>query len=80
MRNRSRIFSIFWVCLLVVAPVAMFAQTTGTIEGTITDQSGGALPGVTVDLAGAGVQGARSAVTSADGRYRFLSVAPAPTR
>jgi hypothetical protein len=75
-RNRSRILSILSVCLLLVAPVALFAQTTGTIEGTVTDQSGAALPGVTVDLAGASLQGARSAVTSSDGHYRFLSVAP----
>ena len=54
----------------------MLAQTTGTIEGTVTDQSGAALPGVTVDLAGASLQGARSAVTAADGRYRFLSLSP----
>ena len=76
MRNRSRIFSILLVCLLLTAPALVLAQTTGTIEGTITDQSGAALPGVTVDLASASLQGARSAVTSADGRYRFLSVAP----
>ena len=76
MRNRSRIFSILLVCLLLTVPALVLAQTTGTIEGTITDQSGAALPGVTVDLAGASLQGARSAVTSADGRYRFLSVAP----
>ena len=76
MRNRSRIFSTLLVCLLLITPALVFAQTTGTIEGTITDQSGSALPGVTVDLAGAGLQGARSAVTSADGRYRFLSVSP----
>jgi TonB dependent receptor/Carboxypeptidase regulatory-like domain/TonB-dependent Receptor Plug Domain len=75
-RNRSRIFSTLLVCLLLAAPALVLAQTTGTIEGTITDQSGAALPGVTVDLAGASLQGARSAVTSADGRYRFLSVAP----
>ena len=40
------------VCLLLLAPVALLAQTTGTIEGQVTDQSGAALPGVTVELAG----------------------------
>jgi hypothetical protein len=75
-RTRNRFFSVLAVGLLLLAPVAVFAQTTGTIEGTVTDQSGSALPGVTVDLAGAGLQGARSTVTSSDGRYRFLSVSP----
>src|SRR5215470_843288 len=64
------------VALLLLAPIALLAQTTGTIEGQITDQSGAALPGVTVDLAGARLQGARSTVTSADGRYRFLNLTP----
>lgn len=64
------------VCLLLVAPVAVLAQTTGTIEGTVTDQSGAALPGVTVELAGAKLLGGHSAVTAADGRYRFLSLIP----
>ncbi len=76
MRNRYRIFSILAVGLLLLAPVAVLAQTTGTIEGTVTDQSGAALPGVTVDLASASLQGARSAVTGSDGRYRFLSLSP----
>jgi outer membrane receptor protein involved in Fe transport len=64
------------VLLLLLAPVAVLAQTTGTIEGQVTDQSGAALPGVTVDLAGAKLQGAKSGVTSADGRYRFINLVP----
>ncbi|HWZ85273.1 MAG TPA: carboxypeptidase-like regulatory domain-containing protein, partial [Thermoanaerobaculia bacterium] len=64
------------VCLLLVAPVAVLAQTTGTIEGQVTDQSGAALPGVTVELAGAHLQGAKTGVTAADGRYRFLNLTP----
>ena len=76
MKSVYRIGLVLSVCLLLVAPVAVLAQTTGTIEGVITDQSGAALPGVTVELAGIKLQGARSAVTSADGRYRFLSLTP----
>src|SRR5262249_31005252 len=55
---------------------ALVAQTTGTVEGTITDQSGAALPGVSIELSSPNLQGVRSAVTSADGRYRFPSVPP----
>jgi outer membrane receptor protein involved in Fe transport len=75
-RTRNRFFSLLAVGLLLLAPIAVFAQTTGTIEGSVTDQSGSALPGVTVELAGVGVQGARSTVSGSDGRYRFLSVMP----
>ena len=53
-----------------------FAQTTGTVEGAVTDQSNSPLPGVTVELTGAKLQGARSTVTAADGRYRFLNLIP----
>jgi outer membrane receptor protein involved in Fe transport len=76
MKSVYRLSIALAVCLLLLAPVAMLAQTTGTIEGQITDQSGAALPGVTVELAGAKLQGAKSTVTAADGRYRFLSLVP----
>ena len=64
------------VCVLLLVPVAMFAQTTGTVEGTITDQSGAPLPGVSIELSSPALQGVRTAVTAADGRYRFPSVPP----
>ncbi len=66
------------VCLLVLVPVAVFAQTTGTVDGSVTDQSNAPLPGVTVELTSPNMQGTRTAVTSADGRYRFPSVPPGP--
>src|SRR5499427_3251149 len=76
MKSVYRFSLVLSVCLLLLAPVALLAQTTGTIEGSVTDQSGAALPGVTVELAGAKLQGAKTAVTAADGRYRFLSLTP----
>src|SRR5262249_53372593 len=76
-RSQYWIFSILAVGLLLLAPVAVLAQTTGTIEGSITDQSGAPLPGVTVELAGAGVGSAgKTTVTGSDGKYRFLSIRP----
>ncbi len=77
MRSRHALISILAVGLLLLAPIALLAQTTGTIEGTITDQSGAPLPGVTVELAGAGVGSAgKTTVTGSDGKYRFLSLRP----
>ena len=76
MKSVYRIGFVLSVCLLLAAPVALLGQTSGTLEGDITDQSGAALPGVTVDLTGAKLQGARSAVTAADGHYRFLNLIP----
>ena len=63
-------------CLVLLLPLSLFAQTTGTVEGIVTDQSNGPLPGVTVDLSSPKLQGTRSAVTGPDGRYRFLSLTP----
>jgi hypothetical protein len=64
------------VCLLLLVPVGVFAQTTGTVDGVVTDQSGAPLPGVSVELTSPNLQGVRTAVTSADGRYRFPAVPP----
>jgi outer membrane receptor protein involved in Fe transport len=62
--------------LLLLVAFSAFGQTTGTVEGTITDQSNAPLPGVTVELTGSKLQGSHSAVTGADGRYRFLNLIP----
>ena len=64
------------VAVFLLAPALVVAQTTGTVEGTVADESGAPLPGVTVTIASPNLQGGRSAVTGADGRYRFPSVPP----
>ncbi len=61
---------------LVFQPAGLHAQTTGTVEGSVTDQSNSPLPGVTVELTSPSLQGSRTAVTAADGRYRFPSIPP----
>ena len=52
-----------------------FAQSTGQIDGRVMDETGGVLPGVTVDLR---VDGATVATTTSDGvgAYRFERVKP----
>jgi outer membrane receptor protein involved in Fe transport len=75
MKSGYRFTLVLSVCLLLLAPIVV-AQTTGTIEGTVTDQNGGALPGVTVELTSPNLQGTRVATTGNDGRYRFISVPP----
>lgn len=66
-----------WIAalLLVICAAAGDAQTlTGSITGTITDEQGGVLPGVTVSLTGR--TGTRTAVTDESGIYRFQAVDP----
>ena len=49
-----RLWSAVVLLLAVVASPAYAQRTTGEIIGKVTDESGGALPGVTVTLRGAG--------------------------
>jgi hypothetical protein len=58
--------------LVLIFPVIAFAQsqaTTGGIEGTVTDATGGVLPGVTVSLHNTATNFAQVQVTNAQGRY-----------
>jgi outer membrane receptor protein involved in Fe transport len=62
---------------LVAAVGPLHAQRiTGQIVGTVTDTSGGALPGVTVTLKGEAVVGVQTATTNEKGFYRFVNLPP----
>jgi hypothetical protein len=62
------------VLLAGVSPAA--AQLTGSINGTVTDQSGAAVPGARVTATSPALIAAQVATTSAEGQYRFPSVPP----
>ena len=62
--------------VLVFSAAVSVAQTTGTIEGRVTDQGGEGLPGVTVEIVSPSLQGTRTGVTSASGTYRFPTLPP----
>ncbi len=64
--------------LLLAAAIP--AQTTGDIEGTITDTSGVPLPGVTVAATSPKMQGTRVEVSGRDGKFRILAVPPGKYR
>jgi Carboxypeptidase regulatory-like domain len=69
------------VCLLFVSIGLVSAQSvsSGTIQGTIRDQSGGVLPGVTATLTSPALQVRELVqVTGAEGEYRFVDL-PAGT-
>jgi len=55
----------------------LYAQRlTGKIVGTVTDEEGVPLPGVTVDISSPAMMGTRSEVTSDMGTFRFINLAP----
>ena len=49
---------------------------TGAINGRVTDTSDAVMPGVTVTITSPQQMGVRTAVSDADGTYRFTAVAP----
>jgi len=67
-----------FVCLLcVLAAAAASAQsTTGSISGTVHDQSKAILPGATVEVKNLETGATRSIVTDGEGRYRALNLSP----
>jgi hypothetical protein len=61
--------------LLVVIAVPAAAQSlTGVITGTVKDEQGGALPGVSVTLMGK--TGSKTTTTEQNGTYRFVALEP----
>ena len=74
MRARTMVVLCF---LAALCATAAGAQTTGgTIAGTVTDDSGAAVPGVTVTIRNAETGTQRTVVTEGDGRYQAESLQP----
>ena len=60
---------LFAVALVMTSGLASAQSTNGAISGRVLDQTDLPLPGVTVTVEGANLQGPRSTVTSANGDY-----------
>jgi len=66
---------------LFVLPAAAAAQsTTGSIVGTVTDESKGVLPGAAIEVVNVDTGVTRSLVSGTDGRYQALSLPPGTYR
>src|SRR5438034_10220034 len=77
-RTVVRLVALFsLLAALLIAPAAVRADITRfDLSGTITDATGGVLPGVTVTLKNVDTGFLRSTVTDSDGRYSFNAVPP----
>jgi hypothetical protein len=63
------------VAMFGLAPAAaQTGQTFGELVGKVSDDQGGALPGVTITLSGPAVMGTQVAVANERGLYRFPAV------
>jgi hypothetical protein len=65
-----------WLAVAVIGAAPAAAQTTGGIVGRVTDDQGGALPGVTVEARSPALQGTRTASSDGAGRYRLTLLPP----
>jgi Carboxypeptidase regulatory-like domain len=68
----------FLALMMVASAGLLSAQTrTGTINGTVTDESGAVMPGVTVTLnSEALITGTSATTTDQEGNYRFVALLP----
>ena len=63
------------LAILVVCSASVYAQMSGgTLEGTVVDEQGSGLPGVTLTVTNAATGSARVDVTDASGGFRFPSL------
>lgn len=79
-RTRAAAGAVLLAAALLLAPAAAGAQTatatTGVVQGTIRDASGGVIPGVAVVLTDENTSATREAVTNAQGFYAFSNLLP----
>ncbi len=62
------------VCLALLIGAATFAQTTGTIRGSVKDPSGAVVPGANVTATLQRMQTERTAAAGNDGDYEFAEL------
>ena len=68
--------AVFWLSTGVAFAQGGGATTTGSINGRVTDASGGVLPGVTVTAKSPSLMGVQTSMTDAGGNYRFPALPP----
>jgi len=79
MKMQKKFFA--FVSAVIVSLFLTFAavaqtQTTGNVEGTVTDPNGAVVPSVTITLSGPNLIRPMTTTSDADGYYRFSSVPP----
>lgn len=80
--NRSKVFlSLATLVLSAVLVGGAFAQSgTSTISGSVTDQTGAAVPGATVTIIDLSTNRSRTTTTNSTGNYSFPGLKPATYR
>jgi len=75
--KRRRLEFLFLILAIPAFSSAAVGQSiTGSISGTVTDSTGGVIPGATVTLTGDQTGGTRTANTNGEGRFNFAALQP----
>jgi outer membrane receptor protein involved in Fe transport len=74
MRKRTAV--LLGLSLMLLAPRAGAQRITGNVVGTVKDDTGAVLPGVTVSIAGEKIVGTQVTTTNAEGFYRLIALPP----
>ncbi|MBI3400280.1 MAG: TonB-dependent receptor [Acidobacteria bacterium] len=74
LRRTSIAAAVFALALLAAGPA--YAQSTATLQGTITDTQNAVMPGVTISIKNVATGAERTVVTDAAGQYVAASLAP----
>ena len=75
----SRIRVLFFILLIVSTPMGLFAQarlTGADLMGVVQDQTGAALPGVTITATHEATNQSRTVTTDKEGRYYIGALQP----
>src|SRR5688572_10721058 len=77
-RSRRSLLAVGVLALLSNIPLDAQIGGSANLGGVVTDESGGALPGVTVTVTNTATGRAQALVTGSDGRYRAVAQQPGP--
>ncbi len=75
-RKGSRLATVLAAALLLVSGPLAAQRITGQVSGTVKDETGAVLPGVTVSISGENIVGTQTTLTNDKGYYRIISLPP----
>jgi hypothetical protein len=70
------LFLVLVICVGSALPMWAQSTSTGTVAGSVTDQSGAVVPSATVTLTDSSTNVSRTTMTNKDGRYIYVDVTP----
>src|SRR5947208_2135932 len=76
MKDHFRVIALGLLLILSVVSAQAQTQTTGNVEGTVTDPNGAVVPNVTIKISGPNLIRPQTTTSDADGYYRFSQVPP----